>query len=110
MSDVTSALEGFEHSTFTFEGKTRDVYRAGSGPAVIVIAEVPGITPKVAEFGRRVAALGCTAVLPRLFGVAGKEASGGYLMQTIVPACISTRCLLTVKPRPKPPRRRCWPA
>jgi dienelactone hydrolase len=99
---MTGALDGFEHGTFTFEGKTRDVYRTGSGPAVIVIAEVPGITPQVAAFGRRVADVGCTAVLPRLFGVAGKEASGGYLMQTIAPACISREftCFATRKTSP----------
>lgn len=36
----------------------------GTGPAVIVIHEVPGITPLVAEFGRKVAQRGMTAVLP----------------------------------------------
>ena len=65
---MAGPMDGFERRTFTFEGKTREVYRTGSGPAVIVIAEIPGITPKVAEFGRRVADIGCTAVLPRLFG------------------------------------------
>ena len=89
MSDSAPALEGFEHFTFAHDGKTRDVYRTGSGPAVIVIAEIPGITPKVAEFGQKVAALGCTAVLPRLFGVTGKPLSAGYAMQSIGPACIS---------------------
>jgi dienelactone hydrolase len=82
-------LEGFTHFTFTDDGKTRDVYRSGSGPAVIVIAEIPGITPKVAEFGRRVAAIGCTAVLPRLFGVAGQGQSAGAVMRSFGPACIS---------------------
>jgi dienelactone hydrolase len=82
-------LDGFERSTFTQDGKTRDVYRFGSGPAVIVIAEVPGITPKVAAFARRVADIGCTAVLPHLFGVPGKRVSAGYLVQSIGPACIS---------------------
>jgi dienelactone hydrolase len=82
-------LDGFERSTFTHDGKTRDVYRFGSGPAVIVIAEVPGITPKVAAFARRVADIGCTAVLPHLFGVPGKRVSAGYLVQSIGPACIS---------------------
>jgi len=89
LSPAAPALEGFTHTTFTHEGKTRDVYRTGSGPAVIVIAEIPGITPKVAEFGRRVAALGCTAVLPRLFGVPGKGQSAGAIMRSIGPACIS---------------------
>ena len=96
------ALDGYEHTTFTHEGKTRDVYRAGSGPAVIVIAEIPGITPKVAEFGRRVADIGCTAVLPRLFGVPGKPLSAGAVIQSIGPACVSREfaCFATRKTSP----------
>ncbi|GAC1313541.1 MAG: dienelactone hydrolase family protein [Acidimicrobiales bacterium] len=86
---MTDALEGFTKSTFTAEGKTRDVYRIGTGPAVIVMSEIPGITPKVAEFGRKVAAIGCTAVLPRLFGEPGKEPSLPYALKSIGPACVS---------------------
>jgi dienelactone hydrolase len=102
LSATAPALEGFEQSAFTFEGKTRDVYRTGSGPAVIVIAEIPGITPKVAEFGRRVSDLGCTAVLPRLFGEPGKPPSGGYIMRSVGPACISREftCFATRKTSP----------
>ncbi len=51
-------LTDFETPTFTNEGDTRTIYRIGSGPAVIVMSEIPGITPGVAEFGRRVAASG----------------------------------------------------
>jgi dienelactone hydrolase len=86
---MTDPLEGYTKSTFTAEGKTRDVFRTGTGPAVIVMAEIPGITPKVAEFGRRVAEVGCTAVLPSLFGVPGKPASAPYAMQSIGPACVA---------------------
>jgi dienelactone hydrolase len=56
---------------------------------VVVIAEIPGITPKVAEFGRRVAAIGCTAVLPRLFGEAGAEPSATAVFRSLGPACVS---------------------
>ena len=42
---MTDVLDGFESTTFEFDGKTREVLRSGSGPAVIVIAEMPGITP-----------------------------------------------------------------
>jgi dienelactone hydrolase len=86
---MAGALDGFDRATFTHDGKTRDVYRLGSGPAVIVIAEIPGITPKVCEFARRVADLGCTAVLPHLFGVPGKPPSAGYILRSFGPACIS---------------------
>jgi dienelactone hydrolase len=83
------ALEGFETTTFTYEGTERTVFRRGTGPAVIVITEVPGITPSVAAFGRRVADAGFTAVLPSLFGEPGRPMSNGYALSTIAWACVS---------------------
>ena len=71
---LEGALEGFSRTRFTARGKTRDIYRTGAGPAVIVMSEIPGITPLVASFARRVAAIGCTAVLPQLFGIPGGRA------------------------------------
>jgi dienelactone hydrolase len=91
-SDVSSweaALAGFTKETFEADGKRRDIYRAGTGPAVIVMSEMPGITPLVAEFGLRVAAAGCTAVMPNMFGDPGRPASVGYLFESLGPACIS---------------------
>ena len=79
-------LATFERTEFTAEGKTRAVYRKGTGPAVIVIAEIPGITPKVLEFAQRVVDIGCTAVVPHLFGEPGERSS---ILRSIVPACIS---------------------
>jgi dienelactone hydrolase len=86
---MDAALDQFAREPFTARHKTRDVYRLGSGPAVIVIAEIPGITPRVAEFGRKVAAIGCTAVLPHLFGTPGAEPSGSAMVRSLGPACIS---------------------
>jgi dienelactone hydrolase len=86
---MANALDDFTREQFEAGGKTRDIYRLGTGPAVIVIAEIPGITPKVAEFGRKVAASGCTAVLPHLFGHPGKEPSMGAMVTSIGPACVS---------------------
>jgi len=91
-------LANYQRTTFTHDGKTRDVFRRGHGPAVVVIAEMPGISPKVVEFADRIADLGCTAVLPHLFGEPGRDpAPGGkatlggvgYMLSSIVPACIS---------------------
>ncbi|MFB7463557.1 dienelactone hydrolase family protein [Streptomyces sp. NPDC056224] len=67
-------LTGFTQSTFTHDGAGRRVLRRGTGPAVIIMAEIPGITPKVIEFAEHVAAAGCTAVLPVLFGTPGRDA------------------------------------
>src|SRR3546814_8081759 len=52
-----AVLGDYETERFTWAGKTRDVYRRGSGPAVIVIAEMPGITPSVVAFADRVVEL-----------------------------------------------------
>ena len=86
---MTDPLDGFERSTFTAEGATRTVYRTGSGPAVIVISEMPGITPNVAGFGRTVAAAGLTAVLPHLFGEDGKSPTTGYALSSVAKACVA---------------------
>ncbi|MFI9045562.1 dienelactone hydrolase family protein [Streptomyces sp. NPDC053427] len=91
-------LTGFDRSTFTHDGTTRRILRRGTGPAVIVIAEIPGITPKVLEFAERVAAIGCTAVLPVLFGTPGRGADpvadgrlkvGRYLASSMGKVCVS---------------------
>lgn len=82
-------LADFTTGSFSADGKTRTIYRKGEGPAVVVVSEVPGITPLVADFARRVADRGMTAVLPHLFGTPGKEASNGYALRTIAWACVS---------------------
>jgi dienelactone hydrolase len=88
-SGLPEALHGYSCSPFIASNSKRDVYRSGSGPAVIVISEVPGITPKVAEFGRRVAAIGCTAVLPNLFGTPGAPPTPAGSMKVLAHACVS---------------------
>ena len=83
------ALGDYAEDSFTFAGKTRRVFRRGTGPAVIVISEVPGITPEVVAFADRVHELGCTAVLPHLFGVAGEPASARNSAQVAAWCCVS---------------------
>jgi len=82
-------LDDFTRGEFTHEGKTRAVHRKGDGPAVIVIAEIPGITPAVADFARRVADRGFTAVMPHLFGEPGADHTAGRILSTISWACVS---------------------
>ncbi|MGH9760766.1 MAG: dienelactone hydrolase family protein [Blastocatellia bacterium] len=68
-------IEGFAEFDFTHSGKTRTVFRRGQGPGVVIMHEIPGITPQVAAFGRRVADSGLTAFLPWMFGTPGKPIS-----------------------------------
>ena len=89
--DIDAAsLEGFERSTFrASSGKSHDVYSFGRGPAVIIIHEVPGLTPLTAAFGRKVAAQGMTAVMPSLFGTPGRPVTVGYALGVVGKACVS---------------------
>ena len=85
-----SALVGFVRDEFrSSSGETHDLYRIGSGPAVVVIHEVPGITPLVAAFGRKVAERGMTAVLPHLFGTPERIPTPGYAIGEALRACVS---------------------
>lgn len=82
-------LSDFDCFRFSGAGSTRDVYTAGAGPAVIVIAEIPGITPKVIEFARMVMDIGCTVYLPHLFGEVGAPATLGRLARVTPGVCVS---------------------
>lgn len=83
------ALNGWEKSTFTAATLTRDTYRKGSGPLVIVVHEIPGITPAVERFADDVVEAGFTVVMPDLVGTPGKEVSGAYLASSMLKVCIS---------------------
>ena len=49
-------------------GVRHPTYRKGTGPGVIVIHEIPGLTPAVIGFGEELVEAGYTVVMPHLFG------------------------------------------
>ncbi|MFE3953435.1 hypothetical protein ACFXPS_04520 [Nocardia sp. NPDC059091] len=53
-------LGDFTKRTIALEGADKTVYVAGSGPAVIVMPEMPGISPDVLRFARWVRDAGFT--------------------------------------------------
>ena len=61
-------LEDFNRREISFDGVTKAVHVAGMGPAVIVMTEMPGISPHVARFARWVRDAGFTVYMPSLFG------------------------------------------
>lgn len=61
-------LDDFVPREIALEGVTKVVHVAGAGPAVIVMAEMPGISPHVARFARWVRDAGFTVYMPSLFG------------------------------------------
>ena len=84
-----AALANYQKTRFKDGPWTRPVYRRGSGPAVIIIHEMPGLHPLVIDFADRVAAAGMTVFLPSLFGQPGRPVSRGYTLATALNAiCI----------------------
>ncbi|SEE62350.1 Dienelactone hydrolase family protein [Rhizobiales bacterium GAS191] len=61
-------LEDFELREVTLDGVTKVVQVTGAGPAVIVMTEMPGISPHVARFSRWLRDAGFTVYMPSLFG------------------------------------------
>ncbi len=89
MTDPAAVLSGFERDEFTFDSKRRTVWRSGDGPGVVVMAEMPGITPRVVEFAERVRDRGLTVVLPHLFGEPGEPPGALAFARSLPPACVS---------------------
>ncbi|MBL8776543.1 MAG: dienelactone hydrolase family protein [Acidimicrobiales bacterium] len=87
--DGWDPLDDFVAHEVTYDGQRKTVYRKGEGPAVVVISEIPGITPAVADFARRVVDLGCTVAMPSLFGDPGRPISNGYAARSLTGACVS---------------------
>ncbi len=82
-------LDDFAHREITLDDVTKVVHVAGSGPGVIVMTEMPGISPHVARFSRWVRDAGFTVYMPSLFGRDGAvpdAAEGAAIFQR---ACVS---------------------
>lgn len=89
-------LHGFDAPTLTFEEVPRTVFRrlvrredGALAPAVVVMHEIPGITPPVAAFAVRLAEEGFSVYLPHLFGEVGRPLSAAYALGQMARACIS---------------------
>lgn len=82
-------LSDYTQTEFTYEGKTKPVYVRGHGPAVIVIHEIPGITPEVVRFADWVVEAGFLVYMPLLVGKAGAPLSTGYVLKSVATICIS---------------------
>jgi len=82
-------LEDFTRRQITLDGITKTVYVAGTGPGVIVMAEMPGISPHVARFARWVRDAGLTVYMPSLFGRDGAVPEADAGAEVFRHACVS---------------------
>jgi dienelactone hydrolase len=84
-----SAVPGFEATTFAHGGREHQVYKAGTGPAVVVIHEMPGLHPGVTAFGQRLVDAGYRVYLPSLFGRPGAPFAGREMLRSVASVCVS---------------------
>lgn len=82
-------LDDFAQRDVELLGEQKRVHVSGSGPAVIVMAEMPGISPDVARFARWVRDAGFTVYMPSLFGRDGGYPTTGEGGEVIDRACVS---------------------
>ncbi len=82
-------LDDFEPRSITLDGVTKVVHVAGLGPAVIVMTEMPGISPQVARFARWVRDAGFSVYMPSLFGRDGAVPQADEGVAVFKRACVS---------------------
>jgi dienelactone hydrolase len=82
-------LTGWTAAPFTAAGYTHDVYRRGEGPGVVLIPELPGMTPEVIALGNHLVDNGFTVACPSLFGTAGAPSVRPGMIPVMMRACIS---------------------
>jgi dienelactone hydrolase len=84
-----SDLTGWRRAPFAAGGVSHDCYERGSGPGVILVPEIPGITPEVLGLAAHLVDAGFTVVIPSAFGVPGRPESTGYNLGVIARLCVS---------------------
>jgi dienelactone hydrolase len=99
---MADGLTDFDERSFTHDGATNRVFCSGTGPAVIVIHEMPGITPPVVDFARRVRDAGFSVRMPSLFGEPGRPMSTGYVLQSMRQGCVAKEFVTLALDRTSP--------
>jgi dienelactone hydrolase len=102
VSETWDQLRDFERRSLHLEQWTRDVFVSGAGPGVIIVHEVPGITPEVARFARMVRDAGFTVYMPSLLGQPGKPNGKGYVVQSALRACIAREFVMLADNKTSP--------
>lgn len=82
-------LDSWTAGQHTADGVTHPTYRKGSGPGVVVIHEIPGLTPAVIGFGEELVKAGYTVVLPHLFGTPEAPMSALNVARVLPRLCVS---------------------
>ena len=85
----TSDLEGWTEGAFEADGIRHPVFEKGAGPGVVLLPELPGMTPEVLGLAQHLVDSGFTVVVPSPFGTPGRSMTVGYTMGTLARLCVS---------------------
>jgi dienelactone hydrolase len=88
MPIAPGSLDNFRHRPFTHDGMEHDIYYLGEGPGVIILHELPGLTPEVLGLAEQIAAAGFHVAVPCLFGTPGKHAGSFNVLRNSFMICI----------------------
>ncbi|MBC7632984.1 dienelactone hydrolase family protein [Aeromicrobium sp.] len=101
-SAPTGTLDGWTVVPFTVGAITHDCYEKGSGPGVVLIPEIPGMTPEVLGLAEHLVESGFTVVVPSLFGTPGRAMSPAYVAGVVAKLCVASefRAFATGAARP----------
>src|SRR5690349_17219315 len=80
---------GWRRAPFTGAGLTYDCFEKGAGPGILVIPEIPGLTPEVLGYAEHLVGEGFTVVIASPFGTPGKPETARYVLNTLTRLCVS---------------------
>ncbi|NUW38561.1 dienelactone hydrolase family protein [Nonomuraea rhodomycinica] len=82
-------ITDFSRLLVEVEGVVKTVYTGGRGPAVVMMPEMPGISPDVLRLARWIRDAGFTVHVPSLFGTDGAYPTAEDGRQVVRRACVS---------------------
>ncbi|MQY05351.1 dienelactone hydrolase family protein [Actinomadura macrotermitis] len=82
-------ITDFTRRRVDVDGVVKTVYMAGTGPAVVLMPEMPGISPDVLRLARWIRDAGFTVFVPSLFGTDGAYPTAEDGTQVVRRACVS---------------------
>jgi len=86
---IGRSLDGWAREEFTAHGITRPILLRGSGPGLMLLPELPGVTPEVLTLGNRLVTAGFTVVVPALVGVPGRPRTTASAVLATARVCLS---------------------
>jgi dienelactone hydrolase len=95
VAEPADVLTGWTAAPFSAAGLTYEVFtrepepEPGPGPGVVLLPEVPGMTPAVMGLADHLVGAGFTVALPSLFGEPWRGLAPVYVLSTFAKACIT---------------------